>query len=272
MEKDRNKITVQVEGTAEDGGDLSLSNFIDQLQNIRALLAEADRIVTGEQQSTVFRVTNLSHSSPSAIELTGYPKVSDKDFTNQVVEYVTGSLDSLVTLKQFPKDASQKFIRSVKKLFDGVGKRIDSIKVFGPSADLPIIITSDVVEQLEVSVLRQVRSFGSVKGVMQAYNSHTKTRYFNLYPPIPGVEIKCIFSKELVRKASDAVERNVTVSGTLIYTVGNVFPDEVIVNDIEVHKNDNELPTLESFSGSATDATGSLSTEDFIRQTRNEWH
>jgi hypothetical protein len=272
MQDKLNKITIQLEGAEQEGGDLTLSNFIEHLNNVRALLAEADRIVAGEQQATVFRVTNLSHNSPSAIELTGFPRVPGKDFADQVVEYVAQSLDNLIRKKQFPKNATQKFVRDIKKFVGGAGKRVDGLKVFSPALDAPIVITEEITKELDATVLRQVRSFGSVKGMMQAYNSHAKTKFFNLYPPIPGVEVKCVFSKDLLAKAADAVEKNVTVTGMLIYTVGNVFPDEVQVNDIEVHRPNDELPRLESFGGVASDATGEKSTQDFIKQLRNEWN
>ncbi|MGB6053646.1 MAG: hypothetical protein WBG17_00250 [Burkholderiaceae bacterium] len=272
MQDKFNKITIQLEGAAQEGGDLTLSNFIEHLNNVRALLAEADRIVAGEQQTTVFRVTNLSHSSPAAVELTGFPRIPDKDFSNQVVEYVAQSLDNLIRKKQFPKNATQKFVRDIKKFVGGVGKRVEGVKVYAPTLDSPIVITDEIAKELDATVLRQVRSFGSVKGIMQTYNSHAKTKYFNLYPPIPGVEVKCTFSKDLLVKAAEAVEKNVTVTGMLTYTVGNVFPDEVQIHDIVVHSSDSELPKLESFGGVASDATGEQSTQDFIKQLRNEWN
>jgi len=63
-------ITVELEGDDASGGDLQLGEFIDELTAIRNALRQTERIVLRREENAVrYRVTGLSHSSPSKVTI-----------------------------------------------------------------------------------------------------------------------------------------------------------------------------------------------------------
>jgi hypothetical protein len=103
------------------------------------------------------------------------------------------------------------------------------------------------------------------------YSGISKQPYFRVFPPLEGVEIKCVFPASLVEAAADAVERNATIEGELRFYEGDLWPHEVKVRTIRVHPRDSDLPTLSGLIGAAPEATGELSAADFVRSLRRGW-
>ena len=63
-------IKFQLTGSNRDEQHVRLSDFIGQFYALKAAFANIERIISGNERSTVyFRVINLSHSSPATVEL-----------------------------------------------------------------------------------------------------------------------------------------------------------------------------------------------------------
>jgi hypothetical protein len=75
----------------------------------------------------------------------------------------------------------------------------------------------------------------------------------------------------LLDDAIFAVGRRVEVAGTLKYRRGASFPHAIAVTGIDAFPPDSELPTWEDLQGRAPDATGTLSSEAFVRELRDAW-
>lgn len=86
-----------------------------------------------------------------------------------------------------------------------------------------------------------------------------------LYPIIDGEKISCHSSDIFLRtKLLEGIDRYVNIEGEFDYH------NSVQVTDIEIYPNEEELPTLFDLRGVAPNATGNLSSEDFVRKNRNE--
>lgn len=68
-----------------------------------------------------------------------------------------------------------------------------------------------------------------------------------------------------------AVGRKVDVFGTLRYRARSDFPHQIEVSSIEAHPPESELPDWDDLRGRAPDATGTLTSEAFVRELRDGW-
>lgn len=112
---------------------------------------------------------------------------------------------------------------------------------------------------------------GSVNGVLEAINIHNTLR-FNVYPLVGPKKVVCSFPASMKSDVIAAIDRYVSVSGTLRYKHWSDFPHAMEAQSIDVFKEDRELPTLADLRGIAPEATGDLMSEDFIEAIRDaDW-
>src|SRR5260370_42563342 len=86
-------------------------------------------------------------------------------------------------------------------------------------------------------------SVGTVKGRLERLNLHNRNE-FVIYPPVPGVQVTCLFPEELFSQVQAAIKQNITVSGRLVFRPGSAFPERVHVRRIEIHPAAEKLPQL----------------------------
>src|ERR1700733_9724595 len=110
--------------------------------------------------------------------------------------------------------------------------------------------------------------FGAVKGRLERLNLHDRNE-FTLYPPISGFSVTCEFPEELFETVQHAIRRNVTVYGKLTFKQQGPYPERVVVQTLEIHPDDSELPTLHSLRGVLRDATNGPNVADMDRANRN---
>lgn len=112
-------------------------------------------------------------------------------------------------------------------------------------------------------------ALGSVSGRLEAFTVHNR-RVFTLFPPISQEEIDCTFEHSDLARVLEAVDKQVTVYGTLHYAKTKIFPARVDVEDFEIVESDAALPTLLDAKGLLTP----LSTDNPLldRNFSDEWH
>jgi len=111
---------------------------------------------------------------------------------------------------------------------------------------------------------------GEIMGCLEHVNIHGQENVFYIYPVIGPASVRCVFPVELLTDVSKAVSKKgtrVIVSGSLKYEKQKTYPYEVVVKKIRIIKED-DLPKLRDLVGLATDITGGLSSEEFIRKIR----
>jgi hypothetical protein len=111
----------------------------------------------------------------------------------------------------------------------------------------------------------------STNGTLELLNINKKNSLFNLYPVVGATKIICDFPSTLLQKAIAAIDHYVNVVGQYKYKYGQPHPYYVKVTDIEIYPDEKELPSLFDLRGIAPNASNNLSSEDFIREKRDEW-
>jgi hypothetical protein len=265
------KLSLHIEGVPELTGDVRLGAFIEKLVALRGALIESDRILSGrDDQSLDYIVTDLSHSSPAAIEVEPYPIKEDATNPDAQIEFFLRTVSEVRHAASIPKRVTIALLDHIKKLSDGVGNSFERVWLTdseGGQASLD----AEVHEAIRKLLPRTRRAYGSVRGIVKKYSGVGERRYFKIYLPVGDWHVKCHFPDELLEQAREAVERTATIEGYLAYHEGDKWPFEVRVKSLRVHKQDSELPTLSSLIGVAPEATGSMTTGEFLRSLRNDW-
>lgn len=111
----------------------------------------------------------------------------------------------------------------------------------------------------------------SINGTLEILNINQYNSLFNLYPVVGATKIICEFPSNLLQKAIAAIGHYVNVAGQYKYKSGDPHPYYVKVTDIEIYPDEKELPSLFDLRDIAPNATNNLSSEDFVREMRDEW-
>ena len=109
----------------------------------------------------------------------------------------------------------------------------------------------------------------SVTGKLEQIHSRGKKPKFNLCDL--GHSIECNFPEEMLGQAQNALGRYVEIYGDYRYRDDMNFPYKVKVERLKVFPPSDQLPSLSDLCGIAPDATGGKSSEDFVRELRDEW-
>jgi hypothetical protein len=111
----------------------------------------------------------------------------------------------------------------------------------------------------------------AINGTLELLIINKKNNLFNLYPVVGAQNILCDFPKTLLQKAIAAIGHYANVVGQYHYKYEHPYPYYVKVTDIEIYPDENQLPNLFDLRGIAPNATNGLSSEDFVREMRDEW-
>lgn len=265
------KLSLHIEGVPELAGDVRLGAFIEKLIALRGALIESDHILSGrEDQSLDYIVTDLSHSSPAAVEIEPYPIKEDGTNPDAQIDFFLKTIAEVRHAAGVPKRVTTTLLDHIKKLTDGVGNSFERIWLTDSDGGVAAL-DAEVNEAIRKLLPRTKRAYGSVRGVVKKYSGVGDRPYFQIYLPIGDWHVKCHFPPELLEQAREAVERTATIEGYLAYHEGDKWPFEVRVKSLRVHKQNSELPTLSGLSGTAPEATGSMTTGEFLRSLRNDW-
>jgi len=95
---------------------------------------------------------------------------------------------------------------------------------------------------------------------------------FYLEPIIGAKRIECWFNSNLLELALNSVGMYVTIEGEFKYREDDKFPFRADVRKLKIMPNEDELPTLYDLHGVLTDFPEGVSSEEFVRNMRdNEW-
>lgn len=267
---DNGVLRLHIEGVEELDGDVRLGAFIDKLAALKAALSETEHMVFPHRGHNVdFRVSELSHSSPAMVGLTPFSD-SAEIAPWAVVDAFTGFIGQVRQRRTGAVSGNAKLVGHLRRLLSGVGEKFERLWIDG--TNIPTIsLDSEMARALDDALPDIRHEFGSVTGTVRMYSGVAKQPYFRIFPPLDGVEIKCVFSPNLLAEAAEAVERNASVEGQLKYYEGDLWPHEVKVRTIRVHPRNDDLPTLSDLAGAAPRATGELSAAEFVRGLRTGW-
>jgi hypothetical protein len=265
---DEDRITLIIEGLPEDEGRVRLGVFMSQLQNLSATIGKLDREANEGKPATYLRIVELSYSSPVRVVLETQPLPGQPYIGQAIAEglgHVTMALENDADLSSLDAD----LLEEIRALARPVGKTVKSAAlIFG---DRTFDLTPRVASKVDLALAVDDECEGSIEGMLEQINLHLGANIFHIYPQIGPKKVVCRFPARLYNDAVSAVGRRVEVSGTLRYRLGARYPHQVCVRHIETFPPESELPDWDDLLGRAPDATGDLSSEDFVRELRDGW-
>jgi hypothetical protein len=277
----QNRITVQLQGSLEDDWHVTLSAFLSQLEAIKAALKQTERLVTGEDEPSVYyRIIDLHHSSPATVVLeavsrSNQPQRETKkktrsaqraDYSQATVRHFFSSLKQIRDRKQAPASADLQALEAYRNLAGPLDKKVSGLKLINSdeSVDIDRTFQSAIDEIIGPDELVQ----GTICGMLEKLNLHNTAR-FDIYPTIGPKQVACDFGPTMRESVIKAVDQYVCVGGKLRYKRLEQFPYAVNAEMIEVLPSEKELPTLFDVRGIAPDLTGALSIGEFLEAIRN---
>jgi hypothetical protein len=114
---------------------------------------------------------------------------------------------------------------------------------------------------------------GSMTGMLNLVNLNKNPNIFYIYPTYNHRKIKCKFAESLLEQVKEALGKYVEVRGKILYKMpSSVFdqPHEMEVEEIEILESENAV-TLASLRGIAKGALGNKTSEEYVRELRDEW-
>jgi len=244
-----NRISLQLEGL-EGGNNISLEDFVSELNALRRTLEQTDLALTGGRKSMVWEVVDLTHSSPATVILEARP-ISDKPWAIIAQNSVTKVFNENLTLLENNKRLPDRFGINVLKAYQALvspvkaGRLIATLRInddIHPIIPELIISTTDQIAKESVSI-------GSYKGFLEFLNIHGAKSEFRIYPPAGPTFVTCVFDVSLLQVAQEAVGRNVLVHGKKIYHARSPFPYRIETESIEILPKDEKLPIWTDIRG-----------------------
>jgi hypothetical protein len=263
------RITIQLQGSDDDGGHLRLTDLIQQLEAIRTALKHTERLVTGtETRALYYRVIDLSHNSPATVVLEAVltnPQLR-ANIASRTVNSFFRNLRQINDKGRVPSRVDVPTLESYQALGSGLNKNVRHIKLTNDHASIEI--NEPFQEKVAEIIGPDEIIEGSLTGMLEWLNIHNNINVFHIYPITGPRKVSCHFTKEWRETVIRGIDKNVTVYGQLRYKMRDNFPYAINVSDIEIHPDESDLPTLASLRGMTVNQTG-LSAADFIRSLRD---
>ena len=116
------------------------------------------------------------------------------------------------------------------------------------------------------------RVINTIDGKLEQIDNPKNQNVFRIYPTLPNrSEVECQFPARLLDNARKALGRFVSVRGECFYRPRANFAHKIRVQEMEIFPPASTLPSLRDLYGIAPNATGDMTTEEFVRQLRDEW-
>jgi hypothetical protein len=261
-------IKFQLCGLEAEGGFFRLNTLLHQLQFLGAMLKEIDLMVANKK-TTYYRIINLKLSSPAEIWLEAIPLDNKLNITPILRQRLIDELNNVRNKADAAAKAPRSFLETLKGITSSLGKEISCAAIISDSHRIDL--DKPFRENLEIFLAPDRQCYGSVEGVLEAINLHNKNE-FSIFPTIGPRKILCTFTRDLRKQAIEGIEKMVLVSGIMSYRYKEKYPYKIAVKEpIRVYPPEEELPHLADLRGIAPDATGDLSSEEFVGKIRDEW-
>jgi hypothetical protein len=265
------RITVELVGAPEDEGHLRLSELIKQLQAVKSALKQTERTITGKDEPELYyRVVGASHSSPLSvtIEPTPLKPAEGREIAKTTVQKFFTTLRMIDKKRDAPEDFDLPALEAYRDLGTMLDKHVTGITL-AAGAKRKVAINKQFENKVSEIIGPDEIVEGSISGMLEWLNLHN-TSIFHVYPVIGPKKVICNFPKRLKEKVKSAIDSHVEVYGELRYKKWGNFPYAMNVSELEILPPDNELPTLFDLRGVAPDATGGMSSVEFVRAIRDE--
>ena len=263
------RVTIQVLGADEDKGHVRLLDFIRQLEVVRNALRQTERLLSGSDEGGVYwRVVDLRHDSPATVVLEEVDARPGGSREEPVIQEFIRNLRQISKGPRLPENERRDLaaLEAYKALSLTAERHVRSLSIKAGRTE--VAITETFRRNIDQIIGPDEVSQGSMTGVLEAVNLHNTLR-FNIYPVVGPKKVTCTFEPETREQVIRALDRYVHVYGNLRYKRWAPFPHAIDVHRVEVYPPDSELPRIADLRGIAPDATGEMSSEDFIEELRD---
>jgi hypothetical protein len=265
-------LTVELQPLDGKHDELRLDDFLEQMATLKTALRETERLVSGGEPSLYFTIKHLQKNSPARVVLEavsddGVQKSSPR-YASYVVRSLTTNLRLITHKRRLPAKMDVATLESYREIAIPAEKRRIKVKI--EAAGHAVSVGRGFREILESLVGEDERSYGSVSGRIEAINLHDKNRRFLLFPIIGPSKIVGTFRSKDRKAFAAAVDKYVTVCGKLRYKTWDKHPYNILADTITVHDSD-PRPSLEALRGVSPDATGHLTTQEYIDSLHDDW-
>lgn len=261
------QLTVKIVAKDEHHGTVALSDFVGFCRNLQKCLRNVEKSVGNQQGRMTYRVSEIkSGSIDITLEAEPVNQIDDEHDDERGEKIFDGFRETLSRLLR-GKAPKEKLQQEQLETFANLAKPLKgSIK----SIEIEDIAIS---EKLATTVAKlaaiRIPAEGSAKGRLEQLNLHNKTQ-FVIYPPTANFPIHCEFNESMMKTVYKAINKTVTVSGTLHFKPDKPFPDLVHVKSMEIHPDDSKLPKLKDLRGEWKGFKGKLTAVEFVRSIRDE--
>jgi hypothetical protein len=253
---DQARVSLTIHPSGGDDQPLNASDFLKQVDSLRQLLTMS--AAGGEEP----RILRLQMNSPATVVLEAAARNDIGPFFNGLRE---------IALKG---TAPEVFDRPVFEAFR------DFAGVIGRGVRTAVLETYDYQIEIDVAARRNIESVfgadtsseGTVDGMLEAINIHSKTNTFALYPVVGAARVNCKFSDEMLPLVKPALGKYVVIQGELKFRWRERYPHEARAVKIEILPDWDEQPKFEDILGMAPLATGKVPSEEFVRNIRSGWN
>ena len=257
------RVTFRLEGDKDDDRLVRAPDLSEFLAGLVDALAALEVIVPGPG-SVVARVADLKVGSAVLEVDVEVPSDADASRDAVIVELLLNEIAWASGSKAAAPTSEPRLRRAVRRMLRPLQEHVHEIIV---TSDGTEIRAQHIPEEAPEPKVVEVAT-GSFTGRVDVINVHDR-RLFYIYPAAGPVRVRCEFEPALLENLREAIGRYVTVTGTLAYQEGSVFPSKVIVDRLTVHPPREKLPTLASLFGAFPDLTGGLDSVTYIRQLRD---
>lgn len=264
-----NRIIVQIIGGHEDHELIRLKDMIDELSAIQSALSGVDKLISGLKKggATYFRIAKIDYSSPAVFELEAVPLKRDYNITDEVSATFIRGLDDIQNDRE-PEEFDYSLIEAFGGIGKTVGKTTSEMSIRGNGSE--ISLRDGLSSHIKKIIGEDITYRGSVSGILEWVNIHAGANRFYLYPVSGAQRVECRFNKEDMEIAVNNVNRYLKVTGKVKYHRKASHPYAINVDEIEVFPHEGELPTFFDLRGIAPNATGNMSSVEFINKLRKD--
>ena len=268
----KNRLILKMEGAERSGNHLELSVFVEKTRQFLEFLKVSAK--DSGESGAVFEVVNLSHSSPVTMDCVPVARGAETAPPSVIFNGIKEKLE--LTAGGQTRDLSHPVLDSLEKLADYQPEKLARIEIHAIAGDgkkVNVYVLNDECKEM----LREARSsedrvISTVSGKLEQINIHNDANIFRIYDSVPHAHhIDCKFPNELLESVPNGLGRFVSVWGECFYRPDAAAPYRVIVREMEILPPSNELPSLSDLRGIAPGATGGKSSEQFVRELRDEW-
>jgi len=250
----QNPITLTLKG---QNGHAPLLEFLNACGAMRNCLKHVERCLFGDEESDEYDIADL-RSSSAEVDIappngsTRYPEIR---------QTFVGSVNNLQSGAPVDSRLDYAALRSFHQFCSPITR--NAFLAVGGT-----VLTVSYIETIDKLLEPIHKSRGSVTGRLETISVHGQNS-FVLYPSSRGEEITCVFlDKKLLPRVLAAVEKRLTVYGTLHFSLGRAYPTRVDVDDFDEHPPVDQLPSMLDLRGTITLNGPS---EEIVRAIRNEW-